>query len=117
MGNLSRIYTFSIGEGEYKVSVQLPSKDRENYFYDTIDFKVKNVNPEMKRDISYTPFGNEAGLAIDLNSSYIEEDGRFHCLKGKVGKLTDDDTIMVVLKKKFRNMGSSHSHSKQYICI
>ena len=57
--------------------MQLPSKDRENYFYDTIDFKVNNVNPEMKRDISYTPFGNEAELAIDLDSGYIEGDGKF----------------------------------------
>ena len=97
-GKFKQDIHFFNGEGEYKVSVQLPSKDRENYFYDTIDFKVKNVNPEMKRDISYTPFGNEAGLAIDLNSSYIEEDGSFS-LKGKAGKLTDDDTIMVVLKK------------------
>ena len=35
---------------------------------------------------------------IDLDSSYIEEDGSFS-LKGKAGKLTDDDTVMVVLKK------------------
>ena len=33
-----------------------------------------------------------------LDSGYIEEDGSFS-LKGKAGKLTDDDTIMVVLKK------------------
>jgi len=56
-GKFKQDIHFFNGEGEYKVSVQLPSKDRENYFYDTIDFKVKNVNPEMKRDISYTPFG------------------------------------------------------------
>ena len=78
--------------------MQIPSKDRENYFYDTIEFNVINVNPEMKRDVNDTSFGNEAELAINLDSSYIEEDGSFS-LKGKAGKLADDETIMVVLKK------------------
>jgi hypothetical protein len=97
-GKFKQDIHFFNGEGEYEITVQLPSKDRENYFYDTIDFKVNNVNPEIKRDISYTPFGNEAELVIDLDSGYIEEDGSFS-LKGKAGKLSDDETIMVVLKK------------------
>ena len=37
-------------------------------------------------------------MVIDLDSGYIEEDGSFS-LKGKVDKLSDDETIMVVLKK------------------
>ena len=52
----------------------------------------------MKRDISYTPFGNEAELAIDLNSAISKKMGSFP-LKGKAGKLTDDETMMIVLKK------------------
>ena len=55
-GKFKQDIHFFNGEGEYKISVQIPSKDRENYFYDTIEFNVINVNPEMKRDISYTPF-------------------------------------------------------------
>ena len=45
-GKLRQEIHFFNGEGEYKISVQLPSKDRKNYFYDTIEFIVINVNPE-----------------------------------------------------------------------
>ncbi len=97
-GKLKQEIHFFNGEGEYKISVQLPSKDRKNYFYDTIEFIVINVNPEMKRDISYTPFGNEAELAVDMDSSYVEADGVF-TLKGKAGGLANNETIMLALKK------------------
>ncbi|WP_428910646.1 transglutaminase-like domain-containing protein [Niallia sp. Krafla_26] len=97
-GKLKQDIHFFNGEGEYNISIQLPSKDRENYFYDTIEFKVINVNPEMKRDISYTPFGNEVELAIEMDSSFVEADGVFS-LNGKAGKLADAETIMLALKK------------------
>lgn len=97
-GRLKQDIHFFNGEGEYQIAVQLPSKDRENYFYDTIEFTAINVNPEMKRDISYTPFGNDAELAIEADSSYVEADEVFS-LKGKAGNLADDETIMLALKK------------------
>ncbi len=86
------------GEGEYRVTVQLPSLDRENYYYDTAIFEVVNVNPEIKRDISYTHFGQKAELSLDLESSYVIRDGVF-LLEG-TSNLSDTDTIMIVLKKK-----------------
>ncbi|MGF3104856.1 transglutaminase domain-containing protein [Rossellomorea sp. DUT-2] len=90
------------GEGEYSVSVQLPSKDRENYYYDTASFTVHNVNPDIVRDVTLTPFGQEAGLSLSSESSYIKGNETF-ALKGEAANLTDKDTIMLRLKKDSQN--------------
>ncbi|WP_175986519.1 transglutaminase domain-containing protein [Bacillus sp. Marseille-Q1617] len=97
-GKFKQSIHFFNGEGEYSVKVQLPSKDQENYFYDTASFIVHNVNPEMKRDVTYTPFGRDAELNVSLDSSYTKESEVF-ALQGKAGQLTDSDTIMLKLKK------------------
>ncbi|WP_066300873.1 transglutaminase domain-containing protein [Bacillus sp. FJAT-29937] len=97
-GKFKQEIHFFKGEGEYRVTVQLPSKDRDNYYYDTAKFDVYNVNPEIQRDITYTPFGQDAELALNLDSSFVEEDGIFQ-LKGKAGSLTDEDTLMLRLNK------------------
>ena len=65
---------------------------------DTADFEVYNVNPNIQRDISYTPFGQEAELALNLDSSYVEKEGSLQ-LKGEVGNLTDENNIMLRLDK------------------
>ncbi|MGG1631693.1 transglutaminase domain-containing protein [Rossellomorea sp. NRS-1567] len=90
------------GEGEYSVSVQLPSKDRENYYYDTASFTVHNVNPDITRDVTLTPFGQEAELSLSSESSYIKGNEIFP-LKGGAANLTDEDTIMLRLKKDSQN--------------
>lgn len=86
------------GEGEYKITVQLPSTDSENYYYDLASFTVHNVNPNAERDVTYTPFGHEADLTLDIESSYINGNEVFH-LKGEAGSLSDSDTIMLKLNK------------------
>jgi ribosome-associated protein YbcJ (S4-like RNA binding protein) len=97
-GKFKQTIHFFNGEGEYSVKVQLPSKDQENYFYDTAAFTVHNVNPEMKRDVTYTPFGRDAGLNVSLDSSFTKENEVF-ALQGKAGELTEEDTIMLKLRK------------------
>ncbi|MBG9448213.1 transglutaminase [Cytobacillus firmus] len=86
------------GEGEYKVTVQLPSTDSENYYYDLASFTVHNVNQVTERDVTFTPFGQEADLELDIESSYIKGNEVFN-LKGEAGSLTDGDTIMLKLNK------------------
>lgn len=86
------------GEGEYKVTVQLPSIDSENYYYDLASFTVHNVNPDADRDVTYTPFGQEADLALDIESSYVNGNEVFS-LQGEAESLSDSDTIMLQLKK------------------
>lgn len=97
-GKFKQDIRFFNGEGEYRVEVQLPSTDRENYYYDTAKFTVENVNPDLNRDISYTPFGFDAGVKIDGKTSFVQEDGVFS-LKGEATELTDEDTLMLVLTK------------------
>ncbi|MGD6958759.1 transglutaminase domain-containing protein [Rossellomorea aquimaris] len=101
-GKFKQNIHFFNGEGEYSVSVQLPSKDRENYYYDTASFTVHNVNPDVMRDVTLTPFGQDAALSLSSESSYIKGDEIFS-LKGEAGNLTDEDTIMLRLKKDSQN--------------
>ncbi|EWG08838.1 transglutaminase domain-containing protein [Cytobacillus firmus] len=86
------------GEGEYKVTVQLPSMDSENYYYDLASFTVHNVNQDTERDVTFTPFGQEAELTLDIESSYLKGNEVFN-LKGEAASLTDSDTIMLKLNK------------------
>lgn len=97
-GKFKQTIHFFNGEGEYQVTVQLPSTDSENYYYDTASFDVVNVNPEMKRDVSYTPFGYAAGLSVDMKTSYVKKNETF-IIKGKVKNLSDQDMIMLNLLK------------------
>lgn len=86
------------GEGEYKVTVQLPSTDSENYYYDLASFTVHNVNQDTERDVTFTPFGQEAEMTLDIESSYLKGNEVFK-LKGEAASLTDGDTIMLKLNK------------------
>jgi Transglutaminase-like superfamily len=97
-GKFKQDIHFFNGEGEYSVSVQLPSKDRENYYYDTASFTVHNVNPQINRDVTLTPFGQDAELSLNSKSSYVKGNEVFS-LKGKAAGLSDEDTIMLRLKK------------------
>ncbi|MGD6993271.1 transglutaminase domain-containing protein [Sutcliffiella horikoshii] len=97
-GEFKENISFFNGEGEYRVTVQLPDTNRENYYYDTASFTVHNVNPESTYDVSLTPFGHDAGLQFDVESSFLKENELFS-LDGKASNLLDGDTIMLQLKK------------------
>lgn len=97
-GKFKQNIHFFNGEGDYRVTVQLPSKDRENYYYDIASFEVINVHEEMKRDVTYTPFGFSVGLDLELESSFIIEN-EFFLLKGKADNLVDGEQVMLNLRK------------------
>ncbi|MDQ0273307.1 transglutaminase domain-containing protein [Cytobacillus purgationiresistens] len=97
-GKFKQPIHFFNGEGSYQVMVQLPDTDSENYFYDVASFKVHNVNPEAKRDVTYTPFGYETKMQLDLDSSYVQAEEVFS-LSGDAGNLTEKDTVMIRIKK------------------
>ncbi|MGM0854907.1 MAG: transglutaminase domain-containing protein [Bacillota bacterium] len=101
-GKFKQNIHFFNGKGEYSVSVQLPSKDLENYYYDTASFTVHNVHPDLMRDVTLTPFGQEAELSLSSESSYIKGNEIFP-LKGEATNLTDEETIMLRLKKDSQN--------------
>ncbi|WP_244668299.1 transglutaminase domain-containing protein [Bacillus sp. NTK074B] len=101
-GKFKQDIHFFNGKGEYSISVQLPSKDREDYYYETASFTVHNVNPEADRDVTLTPFGQDAGLTLSTKSSYVKGDEVFS-LKGEAAELTDEDSMMLRMKKDSEN--------------
>lgn len=86
------------GEGQYEVKVQVPSLDREDYYYETASFTVHNVNPDIERDVTYSPFGQEAEILLNLDHGYVTEKEIF-AISGDAGTLSDNDTIMIKLTK------------------
>ncbi|GKV56523.1 hypothetical protein NCCP2222_24700 [Sporosarcina sp. NCCP-2222] len=84
------------GEGEYRVTVLLPSKTQSNYYYDLADFKVFNVNPKIQRDMTFTPFAQEAGLKIkDPDSGYMKGNKVF-TLTGTIDPTNDDKNLLMI---------------------
>ncbi|MBB4824915.1 transglutaminase-like putative cysteine protease [Sporosarcina luteola] len=88
------------GEGEYRVTLLLPSTDRSNYYYDLADFKVFNVNPKLQRDLTFTPFAQDAGLVIHEPDSGYVKGNKVFTLKGTLEPISNDkDLIMIELQK------------------
>lgn len=97
-GKFKRTIHFFNGEGTYKIKVQIPSTERENYYYDIANFEVLNVSPNRIRDVAYTPIGLEAGLVLDTKVSFVEEDGNY-TLNGQLQNEELYEDIMVRLSK------------------
>jgi len=98
-GKFKQDITLYNGEGEYRVTVLLPSTDRDNYYYDVAKFNVYNVNPTIQRDITYSPFAQEAELTIiDPDSGYIKANGEF-ALTGKINTNDNQEVVMIELRK------------------
>ncbi|MEK4426843.1 transglutaminase domain-containing protein [Solibacillus sp. FSL K6-1523] len=106
-GKFKQQMTLFNGEGDYYITVMVPSKDRENYYYDLAKFNVFNVNPNLQRDITYTSFGQEAGLSIqDPDSGYVNANEVF-LLTGKIDTINSpNETVMLELIKE----GQSWKH-------
>ncbi|GKV56644.1 hypothetical protein NCCP2222_25910 [Sporosarcina sp. NCCP-2222] len=67
------------GEGDYLVSVLLPSTIFEEAFDDMTTFSVFNVNPTTDDEIVYTPFAQAAGLSIqEPDSRYVKGNEVLH---------------------------------------
>lgn len=96
-GKFKQDVTLYNGEGEYRVTVLLPSKDRENYYYDLVKFNVYNVNPTLQRDITYTAFGQDAHLTIEQPANGYVEENEVFTVKGTTD--IDNETVMIELKK------------------
>ncbi|MDQ0187941.1 transglutaminase-like domain-containing protein [Cytobacillus kochii] len=97
-GQIKQDIQFFNGEGTYHIKVQLPDDERENYYYDTARFTVHNVNTDVKRDVTYTPYGQEVGLSLGLDTSFFEAEEVFP-LKGVAEGLDEEDTVMLRVSK------------------
>ena len=98
-GHFKQKIQFFNGEGDYTVKVLLPSNDKENYYYDIANFEVVNVNPKIHRDITYTPFAQDADMVIQHpKTGYFQEKETFS-LKGKMHKQIQQQEIMLEIRK------------------
>ena len=102
-GVFNQTLHFFNGEGNYSVSIFLPSIDQENYYSELTTFEVFNVNPAIRRDITYTPSGFDAGLIIDSPTTGLLEGNEQIAISGKVNQVHDKQTIMIQLKKDTMN--------------
>ncbi|MCM3576034.1 transglutaminase-like domain-containing protein [Mesobacillus subterraneus] len=97
-GKYKQKIRFFNGEGKYRVSVHIPSNETENYYFEGTAFEVHNVNPNIERDLVLTPFGQDAEVALGVDSGYVKKNEIFR-LEGEAGNLTDEDTVMLQLTK------------------
>ncbi|MBS4199366.1 transglutaminase domain-containing protein [Bacillus sp. FJAT-49732] len=94
-GRFSQSIHFFNGNGKYSVQVLLPSTDQENYYSELAAFEVMNTDTNMIRDISYTPYGLDAGLHInEPNTGLVEENEMIH-VSGKVA----ESSVMLQIEK------------------
>ena len=87
------------GEGEYNVTILLPSKDRPNYYYDAANFTTININPTIHRDITYSPFAQRANLVIQEPTIGLAQEKGAFTLQGKIDMAEGYDQIMIELYK------------------
>ncbi|MCI1592259.1 transglutaminase-like domain-containing protein [Heyndrickxia oleronia] len=94
---------FYNGKGNYSIRVMLPATDRNNYYYDLATFEVINLHPEKQRDVTYTPYAQDASLVLkNVDSGLIEASEHLN-LQGKVKNLEKTTTIMIEVKKDMEN--------------
>ena len=88
------------GEGEYRVTVMLPSTKQKNYYYDLAKFTVFNVNTAIQRDLTYTPFAQDAGLSLQAPASGYVQESEVFTLTGKIPSIKGpNEQVMLELKK------------------
>ncbi|MBS4209916.1 transglutaminase-like domain-containing protein [Bacillus sp. FJAT-50079] len=93
-GAFEQVIHFFNGAGVYHVQMMLPSMEKENYYTELASFEVTNLNPEAKRDITYTPIGIEAGIHI-ANPGFVEENEMITIQ----GELETEDRVMIQIKQ------------------
>lgn len=94
----SKIHFYN-GAGKYSVKVMLPATDRNNYYYDLASFEVINVNPKKQKDITYTPFAQDAELSLKgLTSGFFSGNELFK-VHGTIANTPSNKNIMIEVKK------------------
>jgi hypothetical protein len=98
-GKFKESLPFFNGEGEYRITVQLPSTEQENYYYDIATFTVHNVSPDAEHPVAYTPFAYDAELELDSKEGFLKGQEVFP-FNGSAGNLANNgETLMIRLNK------------------
>lgn len=87
-GQFAKELNLHHGEGEYVVTVRLPSEEdnEEDTYYDAAEFTVDNLEDGIERDVELSKFGVENGLEMTENvAGWNNAEGIFE-VSGTVGE-------------------------------
>src|SRR5699024_103403 len=87
------------GEGEYRVTVRIPSTDRDNYYYDAAQFRITNVDNTIARDIEVTKYGLEKELQFSDSVQGYNEATEVIEIEGTVSDTYDAPALLAEVKK------------------
>ncbi|MBS4194368.1 transglutaminase domain-containing protein [Lederbergia citri] len=94
-GKFSQLIHFFNGKGTYSVQILLPSTEKENYYSELTAFEVTNTDEDVVRDVTYTPFGLDAGLHIAEPIAGLIEGSELINVSGKVS----EHSVMIQIEK------------------
>lgn len=100
-GDFSKQINLHHGEGEYRVTVRLPSDDQaeENKYFDAANFKISNQNEEIERDVEYTQYGIERELELSKPVKGYSEAEEMVELSGTLGDDYKGERLFAEVKK------------------
>lgn len=87
------------GEGEYRVTVRVPSTDRDNYYYDSAIFNITNLDQEIAREIEFTKKGLEKELQFNDSVSGWNEATEVFEIEGTVSDDYNEPALLAEVKK------------------
>lgn len=95
------------GEGEYYVTVRLPSEDEteEDQFYDAAEFMVENTDDDIKRDVEFSKYGIAKDLQLSEGISGWNTAEKMFELNGRVDEDYNGESIFAEIEKD----GESHT--------
>lgn len=98
-GSFAKEIPLPNGAGEYRVNVLLPSKDKEDYYYDSALFKITNVDETIAREVEYSKYGSEKDLQMDEDVTGYNEASESFSISGTVDPSYHEYTVLAEIKK------------------
>lgn len=87
------------GEGDYRITVRIPSIDREDYYYDTAVFNITNVDEAIAREVEYTKYGVENQLQMSDSVQGYNDSSRSFVIEGTILGDYTEHAVLAEVKK------------------
>lgn len=99
-GAFSDVIDLHHGEGDYRVTLLLPSADEEDgKFYEAAKFKVDNLDKDIARGVEYTLYGNDKDLKLSDSITGWNQADEIIEIEGTVGDHYEGDVILAEVEK------------------
>lgn len=87
------------GKGLYKVSIRIPSKDKEDYYDPFTTFEVMNLKETVQREISYTTEGKDQRLILEQPTTGFLQAKQAVTIQGEVSLPKGQQMLLVQVIK------------------